>query len=49
MARARDSGDTENNGLFLGEAVGLMDDIQPAATIIERIVEEAERALKLEG
>jgi nitronate monooxygenase len=46
---ARDSGDPDNTGLFLGEAVGLMDDIQPAATIIERIVEQAERALKLEG
>jgi nitronate monooxygenase len=46
---ARDSGDPDNTGLFLGEAVGLMDDIQPAATIIERIVEQAERALKLEN
>ncbi len=46
---ARDSGDADNTGLFLGEAVGLMSDIQPAAEIIERIVAEAERALKLEG
>jgi nitronate monooxygenase len=46
---ARDSGDAENAGLFLGEAVGLMSDVQSAAVIIERIVAEAERALKLEG
>jgi nitronate monooxygenase len=46
---ARDSGDADNTGLFLGEAVGLVSDIQPAAEIIERIVAEAERALKLEG
>ena len=44
---ARDSGDADNPGLFLGEAVGLMSDIQPAAVIIERIVAEAERALRL--
>jgi nitronate monooxygenase len=48
-AAGRDSGDADNTGLFLGEAVGLVDDVQPAATIIERIVQEAERALKLEG
>jgi nitronate monooxygenase len=48
-ATARDSGDPDNTGLFLGEAVGLMNDIQPAATIIERIVEQAERALRLEN
>jgi nitronate monooxygenase len=46
---ARDSGDADNTGLFLGEAVGLMSDVQPAAAIIERIVAEAERALKFEG
>jgi nitronate monooxygenase len=46
---ARDAGDADNTGLFLGEAVGLMRDIQPAATIIARIVEEAERVLRLEG
>jgi nitronate monooxygenase len=46
---ARDSGDADNTGLFLGEAVGLMNDVQPVAAIIERIVAEAERALKLEG
>lgn len=48
-ASARDSGDADNAGLFLGEAVGLMSDVQPAAAIIERIVAEAERALKFEG
>lgn len=45
---ARDNGDPDNAGLFLGEAVGLIADTQPAATIIERIVQEAERALKFE-
>jgi nitronate monooxygenase len=47
--KARDSGDADNTGLFLGEAVGLVGDIQPAAAIIEQIVVEAERALKLES
>jgi nitronate monooxygenase len=46
---ARDTGDSDNAGLFLGEAIGLIADTQPAATIIERIVQEAERALKFEG
>ena len=46
---ARESGDADNTGLFLGEAVGMMNDVRPAAEIIERIVQEAERALKLEG
>lgn len=46
---ARDSGDADNTGLFLGEAVGMMNDVRPAAEIIERIVQEAERALKFEG
>jgi nitronate monooxygenase len=46
---ARDNGDPDNAGLFLGEAIGLIGDTQPAATIVERIVAEAERALKFEG
>jgi hypothetical protein len=46
---ARDSGDADNTGLFLGEAVGIMNDVRPAAEIIEGIVEEAERALKFEA
>jgi nitronate monooxygenase len=46
---ARDSGDADNTGLFLGEAVGMIDKVEPAADIIARIVQQAERALKLEG
>jgi nitronate monooxygenase len=46
---ARDSGDADNTGLFLGEVAGLINDVEPAGTIIGRIVEQAERALKLEG
>lgn len=46
---ARDSGDAENTGLFIGEAVGLVDSVQPVAALIERIIAEAERALQLEG
>jgi nitronate monooxygenase len=46
---ARDNGDADNTGLFLGEAAGLIDDVERAATIIGRIVEQAERMLKLEG
>jgi nitronate monooxygenase len=46
---AREAGDADNTGLFIGEAVGMVSDVQPAAAIIERIVQEAERALRLEG
>jgi nitronate monooxygenase len=46
---ARDAGDADNTGLFLGEAAGLIDDVEPASTIIGRIVDQAERMLKLEG
>jgi nitronate monooxygenase len=45
----RDRGDAENTGLFLGEGVGLIEDVRPAAEIVERIVAEAEQALRLEG
>jgi nitronate monooxygenase len=45
---ARERADADNTGLFVGEAVGLIDEVRPAADIVERIVEEAEQALKLE-
>ena len=44
---ARDAGDADNAGIFIGEAAGLINDVRPAAEIVARIVEEAERALTL--
>ena len=43
---AWDQGDTEYANVFVGEATGLIHDIQPAARIIENIVADAERIIK---
>jgi nitronate monooxygenase len=40
------AGDPENTGVWFGEAAGLIHSIEPAATIVERMVQEA--ALRLE-
>lgn len=40
------AGDPEASNTFVGEATGLIRDIEPAATIIARMVQEAEAALK---
>jgi len=47
FTQARDTGDTENTGIFIGEAAGLINDVLPAAEIVARIIEEAEQALTL--
>lgn len=39
-------GDPDNANTFVGEAVGLIDSIEPAASIIGRIVQDAERRLR---
>lgn len=40
------AGDIDNAGVFFGEAAGIIDEIEPAATIIDRIVDEAEATLR---
>jgi nitronate monooxygenase len=39
------AGDTEETGVFMSEAVGLIQDAPPAALVIERMVMDAERLL----
>jgi nitronate monooxygenase len=43
------SGDADNAGVFMGEAVGLIHDIQPAAQIIEAMVAQAHGLLRDAG
>ncbi|HET7912025.1 MAG TPA: nitronate monooxygenase, partial [Pseudolabrys sp.] len=40
--RARDGGDTDNTGIFIGEVAGLLKDVRPADTIVKALVAEAE-------
>ncbi len=42
--RAFADGDPENTAVWFGEAAGLIDTIEPAATIIERMVADAANA-----
>ncbi len=42
-------GDPEHTGVWFGEAAGLIDAIEPAATIVERMVDEAARRLQGQG
>ena len=44
-AAARDKGDFDMAGVIAGEACALIDDIPPAAEIVERVVSEAERLI----
>jgi NAD(P)H-dependent flavin oxidoreductase YrpB (nitropropane dioxygenase family) len=46
MAEARARGDTDEFHLAMGQTAGLIDDIAPAATIVERIVTEAESIIR---
>jgi NAD(P)H-dependent flavin oxidoreductase YrpB (nitropropane dioxygenase family) len=46
MAEARREGDVEEFHLAMGQTAGLIDDIAPAATIVERIVREAEDIIR---
>jgi len=39
-------GQTEESGVFVGEAIGLMRDVSPAAEILARVTEEAEALLR---
>ncbi len=42
-------GDPENTGVWFGEAAGLIDTIEPASTIVERMVDEAVARLEQRG
>jgi nitronate monooxygenase len=42
FTHARESGDTENTGIFIGEVAGLLKDVQPAEMIVKRMVADAE-------
>jgi nitronate monooxygenase len=47
--QAADAGDPEQAAVWFGEAAGLIRSIDPAATILERIVAEASARLKAHG
>ncbi|HET7849838.1 MAG TPA: nitronate monooxygenase [Pseudolabrys sp.] len=44
-SRAWQAGDTDNTGVFVGEAAGLIHDVRPAREIIRAVVAQAEHAL----
>jgi nitronate monooxygenase len=46
---AFNSGDADNAGVFMGEAVGLIHDVRPAAHIIEQMVAQARGLLRHAG
>jgi NAD(P)H-dependent flavin oxidoreductase YrpB (nitropropane dioxygenase family) len=46
MAEARARGDVDEFHLAMGQTAGLIDDIESAATIVERIVREAEQIIR---
>jgi nitronate monooxygenase len=39
-------GRTDDSGVFVGEAIGLMREVSPAAEIVARVAEQAEAALR---
>jgi NAD(P)H-dependent flavin oxidoreductase YrpB (nitropropane dioxygenase family) len=45
MQRAREQGDVDGGALLIGQDAGLIDSIEPAASIVERVVREAETIL----
>ena len=47
--QALTDGDPENTGVWFGEAAGLIDTIEPASTIVERMVDEAVARLEQRG
>lgn len=42
---AMQSGDPDNTGVWVGEATGLINDVRPAADLLQEIIQEAERLL----
>jgi NAD(P)H-dependent flavin oxidoreductase YrpB (nitropropane dioxygenase family) len=45
IQRAREQGDVDGGALLIGQDAGLIDSIEPAASIVERVVREAETIL----
>jgi NAD(P)H-dependent flavin oxidoreductase YrpB (nitropropane dioxygenase family) len=45
IRRARELGDVDNGSLLIGQDAGLISSVEPAASIVERIVREAEELL----
>jgi len=45
IQRAREHGDVANGALLIGQDAGLIDSIEPAGSIVERVVREAETIL----
>jgi nitronate monooxygenase len=45
-ADAWNAGDIDNAGVFFGEAAGIIDQIEPATALIERVVSQAEDVLR---
>jgi NAD(P)H-dependent flavin oxidoreductase YrpB (nitropropane dioxygenase family) len=45
LRQAREAGDVDNGALLIGQDAGLIDAIEPAASIVQRIVTDAERLL----
>ncbi len=45
MRKAREEGDVDNGSLLIGQDAGLIDRIEPAGEIVERIAREAEQIL----
>jgi NAD(P)H-dependent flavin oxidoreductase YrpB (nitropropane dioxygenase family) len=45
LAQARDSGDVAASAPFIGQDAGLIDHIEPAAAVVQRLVAEAESLL----
>jgi nitronate monooxygenase len=45
VQRAREQGDVDNGALLIGQDAGLIDSIEPAGSIVERVVREAEAIL----
>jgi NAD(P)H-dependent flavin oxidoreductase YrpB (nitropropane dioxygenase family) len=46
MQRAREQGDVDGGSLLIGQDAGLIDGIEPAGSIVERVVREAEALLR---
>jgi NAD(P)H-dependent flavin oxidoreductase YrpB (nitropropane dioxygenase family) len=45
IRRAREEGDVDNGSLLIGQDAGLIERVEPAAEIVERLVREAEELL----
>jgi NAD(P)H-dependent flavin oxidoreductase YrpB (nitropropane dioxygenase family) len=45
LQRAREQGDVENGSLLIGQDAGLIDTVESAAEVVQRVVDEAETLL----